>query len=67
MATDPAIAPAPAPAPSINTADSIKKTMDSLEESIKTQQELMAISMQANTAMAYLQMALSVSGKVAGR
>ena len=60
-------APAPAPAPAIDVADSVNKSVASLNESIKTQQELMAISMQANTAMAYLQMALSVSGKVAGR
>ena len=57
---------APAPAP-IASEEAIKKATDSLNESIKTQQELMVISMQANTAMAYLQMALGVSGKVAGR
>jgi hypothetical protein len=60
-------APAPAPAPSIDTSDALKQTQDTLNESIKTQQQMMVISLQANTAMAYLQMALGISGKVAGR
>ena len=37
------------------------------EEALKNQQELMILSLKLNTAMAYLQMALSLSGKVAGR
>jgi hypothetical protein len=69
MATDSTAAPPPvaAPATSLDTAKYLEEAKKTTEEAIKIQQNLMAISMQANTAMAYLQMALSVSGKVAGR
>ncbi len=63
----PAPAPAPAPLPGIDSKGALDAAQKALEESIKTQQQMMVISLQANTAMAYLQMALGVSGKVAGR
>jgi hypothetical protein len=53
--------------PGIDSKGALDAAQKALEESIKTQQQMMVISLQANTAMAYLQMALGVSGKVAGR
>jgi hypothetical protein len=40
---------------------------NSINDSIAKQQQILAMSMQANTAMAYLQMALGVTSKISGR
>lgn len=53
------------------TAQSVTNTsassVSSVNSSIAQQQEMLNISMQANVAMAYLQMALGISSKISGR
>lgn len=50
--------------PITNTAPT---STTSINDSIAKQQEMLAMSMQANTAMAYLQMALGITSKISGR
>ena len=59
------MADTPAPAPAIT--DTSGTAQQSLNDSIAKQQEILMLSMQANTAMAYLQAALSLTGKISGR
>ncbi len=53
--------------PSIDTSAALTAAATSLSDSITVQQKMMVLSAQANTAMAYLQMALGITGKLAGR
>ncbi|MES2888932.1 MAG: hypothetical protein V4739_13100 [Pseudomonadota bacterium] len=55
---------APPPPPITDTSSTAQQ---SLNDSIAKQQEILMLSMQANTAMAYLQAALSLTGKISGR
>lgn len=50
--------------PITNTSSS---SVGSINQSIAQQQQMLALSMQANTAMAYLQMALGITSKISGR
>ena len=70
MGTGNTTPPAPGPAPdplAQASADALAAAQKSMEEAIKTQQVMMVMSAQVSNAMAYLQMAMSASGKVAGR
>ena len=61
----PSVSSAPPPSPSVT--DTSGSSIDSVNNSIGKQKELLDTSMQANIAMAYLQMALGVSSKISGR
>jgi hypothetical protein len=47
--------------------DTTKTSADSINASIEAQAKLLTLSTQANTAMAYLQMALGLTSKISGR
>ncbi len=47
--------------------DTSSSAAQSMNDAIAKQQEILMLSMQANTAMAYLQAALGLTSKISGR
>ena len=59
--------PGPVSSSGSSVTDTSGTSTNSVNDSIGKQEEILGKSMQANTAMAWLQMALGVASKISGR
>lgn len=66
-ATGPKPPPPPAPPPPMTPEEREKKAKEDSERALDTQARIVAESIRFNTSMAWLQMALGMAGKIAGR